>query len=175
MSALISIFMGAGGELRQLENAAITRDLLSVNEKTSEYGLTLSESEARELVDIRNRSLRENERIELGSGAILQIIDRFCTSSYINSQNYAQTLGELLDIFYFYKTESRDRISDVNLIEAMYKLFEGPCHGSTELLAGRDLETILRYAKDERDDYELEPDDNYDAYPDEYPETEGDI
>ncbi|HHW23938.1 MAG TPA: DUF6323 family protein [Bacillota bacterium] len=165
MSALISIFMGAGGELRQLENAAITRDLLATNERTAEYGLVLTESQARELVEIRNRSLRENERIELGSGAILQIIDKFCTSSYINSQNYAQTLGELLDIFYYFKTESRDRISDKDLIDIMYELFEGPCHGSTELLAGRDLESLLRYVNEGRDDLLHDPDDDYDTYP----------
>ena len=165
MSALISIFMGAGGELRQLENAAITRDLLATNERTAEYGLVLTESQARELVEIRNRSLRENERIELGSGAILQIIDKFCISSYINSQNYAQTLGELLDIFYYFKTESRDRISDKDLIDIMYELFEGPCHGSTELLAGRDLESLLRYVNEGRDDLLHDPDDDYDTYP----------
>ncbi len=165
MSALISIFMGAGGELRQLENAAITRDLLATNERTAEYGLVLTESQARELVEIRNRSLRENERIELGSGAILQIIDKFCTSSYINSQNYAQTLGELLDIFYYFKTESRDRISDKDLIDIMYELFEGPCHGSTELLAGRDLESLLRYVNEGRDYLLHDPDDDYDTYP----------
>ena len=122
-------------------------------------------------VDVRNRSLRDNERIELGSGAILQIIDKFCTSVYLNSQNYAQTLGELLDIFYYYKTESRDKISDNDLIDVMYELFEGPCHGSTELLAGRDLETLLRYIKNERGDMTLDPGNNYDSYP----ETEGDI
>lgn len=171
MSALISIFMGAGGELKQLENVAITRDLLATNEKTADYGLVLTEIEARELVDVRNRSLRENERIELGSGAILQIIDKFCTSLYINQQNYAQTIGELLDIFYYFKTESRDKISDSDLIDIMYELFEGPCHGSTELLAGRDLETLLRYIKEAHDDIILDPEDDYDSYPD----TEGDI
>lgn len=166
MSALISIFLGAGGELRQLENAAICSDLIAANEISAEYGLTLTENEARELVDVRSRSLRENERVELGSGAILKIIEKFCTSSYLNSQNYAQTLGELLEIFYYYKTETRDKVSDNDLIDAMYALFEGPCHGSTELLAGRDLDTLSRYIKEECDDTALDEEDNYDAYPD---------
>lgn len=171
MSALISIFLGAGGELRQLENAAICNDLIAANEISAEYGLTLTENEARELVDIRSRSLRDNERVELGSGAILKIIEKFCTSAYINPQNYAQTLGELLEIFYYYKTETRDKISDIDLIDAMYAMFEGPCHGSTELLSGRDLDTVLRYIKDEREDIALDDEDNYDAYPD----TGGDL
>lgn len=171
MPALISILGTGNSELRQLENAAVLGDLIAANEKSAEYGLTLSESDARELVDVRSRSLRDTERIELGSGAIMKLIEKFCASSYLNTQNYAETLGELLEIFYYYKTESRDKISDNDLVDAMYSYFEGPSHGSTELLAGRDLETLLRYIKDEREGIELDRFDNYDSYPD----VEGDL
>ncbi len=165
MKALIPLF-GGGSELRQLENAAVYRDLIDTNEKTAEYGLTLSEGDARELVEVRSRSLRENERVELGSGAIMELIDKFCTSSYLNASNYAESLGELLDIFYYFKTESRDAISDNDLVGAMFTYFEGPCHGSIELLAGRDLETLLRYIKEGRTSTVLDRYDNYDSYPD---------
>jgi hypothetical protein len=170
MPALISIF-GNGGELRQLENAVVLGDLIAANDKSAEFGLTLSERDARELVEVRSRSLRDTERVELGSGAILKLIEKFCASSYLNTQNYAETLGELLEIFYYYKTESRDKISDVSLIDAMYSYFEGPCHGSTELLATRDLDTLLRYIKEGRESTELDRYDNYDSYP----EFEGDL
>lgn len=171
MPALIS-FGGVGSnELKQLENAAVYRDLIASNDKSVEYGLTLSECDARELIEVRSRSLRDTERIELGSGALICIIDRFCTSTYLNSQNYSETVGELLEIFYYYKTESRDRISDTDLIDAMYSFFEGPCHGSTELLAGRDLDTLLKYIKNDREGITLDREDDYDAFPD----FEGDL
>lgn len=171
MPALISILGSGNKELRQLENAAVYGDLIAANEMSAEYGLTLSEQDAHELVEVRSRSLRDTERVELGSGAILKLIEKFCVSSYLNTQNYAETLSELLEIFYYYKTESRDRISDTDLIDAMYTYFEGPCHGSTELLAGRDLETLLRYIKEDREGTKLDREDDYDAFPD----FEGDL
>ena len=136
------------------------------NNFTSGYGLTLSRQDAIELVETRTLSLKRYGRIEFGGGVIDKIIREFCDSPYISMHNYVETLHELIDIFYFYKNETLDLISDDDLIKFMKKSFDGKCQGSLELLSGRELDKMarnLRYGYDpdysEDDEYEKEEED----------------
>ncbi len=131
------------------------------NELTAKFGLTLSRQDAIELVETRTFSLKSNGRIEFGGGVIDKIIQGFCSSPYISKHNYVDTLHELIEIFYFYKNETLDLISDDDLIKFMKDFFDGQCQGSLELLAGRELDKIARnlrygYAPDywENDEYD---------------------
>lgn len=56
--------------------------------------------------------------------------------------NYVETLHELIEIFYFYKNETLDLISDDELIKFMKNSFDGKCQGSLELLSGRERNLI---------------------------------
>lgn len=109
------------------------------NEFSAQFGLTLSHSQAIELVETRAQALRGNGRIEFGGGVIQRIIREFCHSPYISSHNYEETLQELVETFYYYKNETLDLLSDDELIQFMRTRFNGVCQGSLELLAGREL------------------------------------
>ena len=50
---------------------------------------------------------------------IKKLIEAFCDSPYIMQSNYEETLEELQDIFYFFKGEAMEQISDDELIEFM--------------------------------------------------------
>ena len=133
--------------------------VLQCNEKTAEYQLTLTKQEAELLIDTRQEALKANQRIEIGGGIINKIIDHFKTSPYISQYNYASTISELIDTFYYFKNETLDEISDDDLIELMEELFDGGCHGSIDLLQGREMERIahnIRYGTwaDENEDEE---------------------
>ena len=122
--------------------------VLQCNEKTAKYQLTLTKQEAELLIDTRQEALKANQRIEIGGGIINKIIDHFKTSPYISQYNYASTISELIDTFYYFKNETLDEISDDDLIELMEELFDGRCHGSIDLLQGREMERIahnIRY------------------------------
>ena len=114
------------------------------NEYTSKFGLTLSRQDAIRLVETRNSSLKSCGRIEFGGGVIDKLIKEFCDSPYISKHNYVETLNELVEIFYFYKNDTLDLISDEELIKFMKDSFNGRCQGSLELLAGRELEKMAR-------------------------------
>ncbi|MBE6616739.1 MAG: hypothetical protein E7627_02160 [Ruminococcaceae bacterium] len=122
----------------------VSREILELNEVSSQYGLVLTEDEARELSDMRNTALNENERIEMGTGTVCEIIKRFCTSHYVNPENYAYVLNEVTYLFYYIKTETDDGISDQALIDELFNRFELWCHGSIDTLAGREVERIIR-------------------------------
>lgn len=114
-------------------------EIIRYNEITSRFGLMLTQKQALELVETRTIALKDTGRIEFGGGVIDKIIFEFCDSSYISMNNYEQTLHELIDIFYYYKNDTIDLISDDDLIKYMKKSFDGECHGSLELLSGREL------------------------------------
>lgn len=126
-------------QLQRLQSEEYTHELISLNEQTSEYGLTLGEREAAELVETRAGALRDNGRVEMGLGALSMIIKVFSVSEYITQENYAETLNDLLELFYFLKTETHDKVSDRELIETMFDQFENNYHGSVDLMQSREF------------------------------------
>jgi len=147
---------------KQAEN-----EIVKCNEFTEDYGLVLTNSQAIELVETRSFALGANGRIEFGGGVIDKIIKEFCDSPYISMSNYADTLHELIKIFYYYKNETLDLLSDDDLIEFMKESFNGVCRGSIEILADRELEKMannlrygnsLYYSGDETDEDKGEED-----------------
>lgn len=138
-------------ELMNIVDSLITKDsveeILDHNDFTSEYGLTLTEAEALEISNSRSNSLKENGRVEFGNEVINKMILEFCDSPYISNYNYADTLEKLLDIFYYYKNETMDIISDDELIEFMHTCFDGDSKGSVELLSHHELKQATENLK----------------------------
>ncbi len=118
--------------------------LIACNEETQKYGLKLTQEEAKELVISRNASLRDHKRIEFSSSILEKLIYNFCDSQYLIQDNYANTLMELQDIFYLFKNESEDKLTDEELIHFMKEQFETVCTGDTEYLADTCLERFAQ-------------------------------
>lgn len=133
--------MGISSALIQKQSVA---ELEKCNDFTAQYGLKLSQWDAVELVETRNLALKDNGRIEFGGGVIEKIIREFCNSPYLSMHNYAESLHDLTDMFYYYKNETLDLMSDDELIKFMKQRFDGICQGSLELLSGRELANMAR-------------------------------
>lgn len=124
------------------EHAA--EEILLSNECSEQFGLQLTRDQALELVETRSRALRASGRVEFGSGTVGKLARAFSSSPYLSQSNYAETLNELVELFYLYKSETWERISDDALITYMRLKFDEPCHGSLELLGGRELYSLVR-------------------------------
>lgn len=118
--------------------------VLDMNERTAKFGLVLTEEDAKQLVEERKNSLVEKQRIEFGEGILPKLIDAFCDSPYIYQDNYVDAIGRLQDIFYEYKNESMDALTDDELLEKMREAFNGECQGSTDYLEETILEELAR-------------------------------
>lgn len=118
--------------------------ILSCNEKTGKFGLSLTEAETGLLLAGRHNALKEQRRVEFGEGILPKLIESFCDSQYINQDDYLETLMALQDIFYLFKNESRDQLADDELITFMREQFEGVCYGSLEYLSETCLERFAR-------------------------------
>lgn len=132
-------------------------DILCCNSLTEAYGLSLTSEQAAELIQTRSLSLESTGRIEFGGGVIDKIIRSFCDSPYLSQYDYAETLHELVELFYFFKNETLDLIGDDDLIGLMKKGYD-ICQGSLDLLANRELETMARNIRYGFDPEYREPD-----------------
>lgn len=132
------------------------------NEYTSKYGLILSDNQINNILERRKETLKETGRIEFREGIIDKLIKKFCDLPYINQENYAETLYELVEIFYEYKNETMDLFTDDELIKFMKKSFDEIAQGDLEYLSGtimyRMRENLLNgksiYYIEEGEDYE---------------------
>lgn len=132
----------------QQQMSAARRELRECNAYSGRFGLTLRENEIAELAESRAEVLRASGRIEFGGGILPKLIRAFCGSPFIEQENYAAVLAELQEIFYYFKNETRDRLTDDELIELMVRVFNGRVQGSAEYLAGLTSEALARIAGD---------------------------
>ena len=139
-------------QFRQLQFSAAKEEIRCCSELNRFYGLTLTEADIGELVELRAQALRSTGRVEFGGGILPKLIRAFCKSPYIDPDSYAATLGDLQDAFYYFKNECGDRFSDDELIEFMETVFNGQAHGSTDVLISISLEQLCRWARNDFDD-----------------------
>lgn len=118
--------------------------VIGCNEYTKKYGLSLSNQEALQLMESKKNNLKQQERVEFGEGILDKIIYAFCDSPFIYQDNYVDTLEALQEIFYLYKNESLDELSDDELIDYMKKCFDGICQGDLDYLEGTCLDKFCR-------------------------------
>lgn len=118
--------------------------LLSENEASAEYGLTLTPKEAEEVALANRGALAAQGRVQFGEPATLLLARKFRSSPYINKRDYAQTLIELTEIFYRSRNETNDLLSDEQLADFMRDAFDTECGGSLELLESRELGWLER-------------------------------
>jgi hypothetical protein len=129
--------------------------IMRCNETTQKFGIKLSGNDALSLLAASERALKRSGRVEFEGGAVESLLSAFCDSPYLGQENFAETMEDIIDIFYEFKTDSLDGVDDAETIEMMKALFDGDCSGSADALrdeAARAARSIRSGAKDEKDD-----------------------
>lgn len=108
--------------------------VIGANQMTERFGLSLTEEEAGLILEERQKTLREQRRMEFGEGILTRLIYEFCDSEYLDQSNYVETLIRLQEIFYLYKNEMQDELTDDELLHLMKEQFELLCFGDLEYL-----------------------------------------
>jgi len=111
------------------------------------YGLSLTRAQMELLLDAREDALRDSGRVEFGGGVLPLLVEAFCDSPYLSQQDYAETLARLQEAFYYFKSESGERLDDAELAGMMKDFFNGPCQGSLEALEDATAEELWREAR----------------------------
>lgn len=127
-------------------------DLLALNDHTASCGLTLTPAQAAQLAVCQQRALADTGRVEFGEGAASKLIRALCTSPCVDRETWADTLAGMTALFYALKSETHDRLTDEELIDAMVRVFDGRAHGAMEVLADMTEGDWLREVDGRRDD-----------------------
>ncbi len=125
-------------------NKAAVAEILACNSLTMRYGLTLTEQDAKALVQTRSAALKNAGRVEFSGGALGALITAFADSPYLADDSYMETLHTLVETFYEYKTETLDEVDDDDLIALMRRHFDTTCQGSAEWLREDILNALAR-------------------------------
>lgn len=118
--------------------------VIETNPRTAKFGLSLTEEEAELIVREKSDVLKRQRRVEFGAGITEKLIFEFCDSVYLDSSNYVETIIRLQEIFYCYKNEVLDEVSDDELLHFMKKQFETRCHGDLDYLESTCMENFAR-------------------------------
>lgn len=127
-----------------LQKQSGLKPVMKANQRAEQFGLTLTREDAELILRERGKVLREQKRVEFGEGITPQIIYEFCDSAYIDQDNYVETILRLQEIFYLYKNEMQDEISDSELLHFMKEQFETTCFGDPDYLEGTCLSNFAR-------------------------------
>lgn len=122
--------------MEQFQKQNLTTQLLLTNQYTEKYGLVLTQEDTELILEGRKNALQEQRRVEFGETILPRIIFEFCDSAYVRQDNYTQTLLRLQEIFFLYKNEMEDEITDDELLHFMKEQFETICYGDLEYLEG---------------------------------------
>lgn len=118
--------------------------IMKTNETTQPFGLVLSEKDAELIVEGQTNALREQQRVEFGPGIAEKIIYEFCDSDFIHQSDYVETIIRLEEIFYLYKNETQDEVTDDELLHLMKEQFELLCFGDLDYLEGTCLNNFAQ-------------------------------
>lgn len=133
--------------LMNLQKETQLSTLLETNKFAEKFGLTLTKEDAEILVQERQNELKTQQRVEFGQGVLEKLVFAFSDSPYIYQDNYVDVLGRLQEMFYLYKNESMDQLSDDELIEFMKEKFDGECQGDLDYMEDTCLEKLAKWIR----------------------------
>ena len=106
-----------------------------INSHLVSAGITITASEATDLAMHRELCLRDNERIEFGTPAVVAIAKELAPSSCLKICDTADALTRLQEVFYRTRDELSVEVPDSEIIEAI-------CHCFDELGSAFDAATL---------------------------------
>ena len=130
--------------MEQMNGRMWLEQVRETNQYTEKYGLTLSPEDTEILLAEKKQILKKERRVEFGESLLPRIIYTFCDSSYTSQDEYVDTLVRLQEIFYLYKNEMQDEITDEELLNFMKEQFETVCFGDLQYLEGTCLDLFAQ-------------------------------
>ena len=128
-------------ELILTNNSLALKEILNFNSITIKKNLSLTTKDALQLIQTKNKTLKDLGRIEVGSGTINKLIYEFYDSSYI-MDDYVNNLDTLITIFYQYQNEFSNNLTDEQIIKYLRDNYDNYCAGSLELLENYAIENL---------------------------------
>ena len=101
-----------------------SKKLIKLNDESINYGLVLSENDVNNIMKHTTETLTKIGRIETSTSSLEKIIEIVYSSPYTDKENYVENINDMQEIFYYFKSEVLDLISDDEVIEILEKTYE---------------------------------------------------
>ena len=137
-----------GHDAAEKQLAVAIRELEICNAAIGRHGLALSTTDIQALVTGRIEALDETERVEFGSGIAKDLVLGFAGSPFVAQTTFTQTLIDLQALFYEFKNESMEQITDEDLIQSMRSLYDDVANGDMERLAAALFDGLGRHVRE---------------------------
>lgn len=100
-----------------------SKKLMKLNEESINYGLTLTEEDVRQITRNTKETLKKTGRIETCTDSLEKIIAFLYSSPYTQKDYYVEVISDMEEIFYFFKNQVLDLLSDDEIIEILEKAY----------------------------------------------------
>lgn len=131
---IISLSTSAAQQENQLE---------ACNKTSAPYGLTLTSDDVKELEVQHKELLAKHDRVEFGTPAVVQLVEGFASSPYLQQSEYAHDLADLQETFYELRSQAGVDIFDDEIVDGMRLLWDGDAAGTIELLNACTLDMVM--------------------------------
>ena len=118
---------------------------IAINSHLVSAGITITASEATDLAMHRELCLRDNERIEFGTPAVVAIAKELAPSSCLKICDTADALTRLQEVFYRTRNELSVEVPDTEIVEAICHCFDEM--GSAFDVAALPTEELMAFSK----------------------------
>lgn len=139
----------SGNDPAQMQVAAAAGELEALNHTIRRYGLALTAADARAIVAGRLEALEFTDRVEFGGGVAKELVRAFASSPHMSRATFADTVIELQELFYEFKNESLEQVTDDELIAKMRGLFDEVAGGDLTYLEQALFEGLARRVREE--------------------------
>ncbi|WP_455544239.1 DUF6323 family protein [Intestinibacter sp.] len=101
--------------------------LMKLNDESINYGLVLSEKEVNDIMKNTGETLKKIGRIETSTNALEKVITIVYSSPYTDKENYVENINDMQELFYYFKNQVLDLLSDDEVIEILEKAYDEKC------------------------------------------------
>lgn len=119
---------------------------LKCHELAERYGRQLTRQQFEALGKARQQALEATGRLDFGGGVLDQLVYAFCDSPFVDDEDFAALLMEMQELFYTFRNETLDVLTDEELISVMERLFNGEAQGALDYLAEVPPQRLVRIA-----------------------------
>ena len=101
--------------------------LLKLNDESINYGLVLTQKDINDIMKNINETLKKIGRIETSADALEKVISIVYSSPYTDKENYVENINDMQELFYYFKSQVLDLLSDDEVIEILDKAYDEKC------------------------------------------------
>ena len=97
--------------------------LMRLNEESINYGLVLTEEDVQQITKNTKETLKKTGRIETSTDSLEKKISFLYSSPYTQKDDYVEVISDMEEIFYYFKNQVSDLLSDDEIIEILKKTY----------------------------------------------------